>query len=367
MKILYVTTVAITMNFFTNFIERLVKEGNTVEIVSNCDDYELNEIYNELGCKVHNIPFSRSPINAGNIKAYKMLKKIVNDGNYDIVHCHTPIAAAATRLACRKVRKKGTKVFYTAHGFHFYKGAPLKMKLMFYPVQKFCAKYTDTLITINQEDFELAKRKFNVKKVAYVAGVGIDTAKFREADVNKVELCSEFGIPTDAKILLSVGELNSNKNHSTVIKALSQIDCSNLHYVIAGDGPLKEQLAKIALENGVEDRVHLLGQRTDVEKIYKLADLYIHPSFREGLPVAVMEAMASGLPCIVSNIRGSRDLIIDGKGGIVVKNNNSEEYKNAIESLISKENTDFSDFNMQRAKNFEFKEINREILNLYNA
>ena len=232
MKILYVTTVAITMNFFTNFINELVKSGNAVDIACNCDDYELNTVYKELDCKIHNIPFSRSPLNMGNIKAYKMLKRVVSDGGYDIVHCHTPIAAAATRLACRKARKNGTKVFYTAHGFHFYKGAPLKNKILFYPVEKLCAKYTDTLITINCEDYELAQRKFGAKKVTYVAGVGINTAKFRETVVSKVEKLNEIGVPADAKILLSVGELNANKNHSAIIKAISKMNDSNIHYLI---------------------------------------------------------------------------------------------------------------------------------------
>ncbi len=366
MRILYVTTVAITMNFFTNFIERLVKEGNTVEIVSNCDDYELNKIYNELGCKVHNIPFSRSPLSLSNIKAYKMLKKVVNAGKYDIVHCHTPIAAAATRFACKKVRKKGTKVFYTAHGFHFYKGAPFKMKLMFYPVEKICSKYTDTLITINKEDYGLAQKKFKAKRVVYVPGVGIDVEMFKYALADKPLMCEEIGIPQDAKILLSVGETNANKNHSTVIKALPLVDDKSLHYVIAGDGLLKEQLSEIAVKYGVGDRVHPLGKRSDVALLYNLADLYIHPSFREGLPVAVMEAMAGGLPIACSKIRGNVDLI-DEAGGVLFSPYSVEECANAITSLLESNTEALGNYNMQKAEQFSVNKINEEMLSLYNS
>lgn len=365
MKILYVTTIASTMHFFENYITELVEAGNKVEIACNSSVSVLSSAYEALGCKIHNIPFSRSPLSLSNIKAYKMLKKVVNSGGYDIVHCHTPIAAAATRLACKKVRKSGTKVFYTAHGFHFYKGAPFKNKLMFYPIEKICAKYTDTLITINKEDFELAQRKFKAKKVCYVPGVGINVAKFRDATVDAAKMREEIGIPDDAKILLSVGELNANKNHIAVIKALADMENKNIHYVVAGEGSVKEMLSQTAAECGVGDRVHLLGKRSDVELLYKLADLYVHPSFREGLPVAVMEAMASGLPCVVSNIRGSRDLVEDGKGGIVVKENNSNAYKNAIEVLLGSDTKEYSEFNKQKALNYEFSEINGLMREIY--
>lgn len=365
MKILYVTTIAGTMSFFENYITELIKDGHTVEIACNSSVSVLSLVYETLGCRVHNIPFSRSPINAGNVKAYKSLKKIVNSGEYDIVHCHTPIAAAATRLACKSARKKGTRVIYTAHGFHFYKGAPFKNKLLFYPIEKICSKYTDTLITINKEDYELAQKKFKAKKVCYVPGVGIDVAKFSNAEVDFSKMREEIGIPEDSKILLSVGELNSNKNHITVIRALAKLKDTDIHYVIAGDGTAKEMLSQTAAECGVGDRVHLLGKRNDVELLYKLADLYVHPSFREGLPVAVMEAMASGLACVVSNIRGSRDLVEDGKGGIVVKENNSEAYKNAVENLLSGETEEYSEFNKLKALSYEFSVINGLMRDIY--
>ena len=156
MKILYITTIGGTMNFFQSFIQRLVQEGHTVDIACNNTTSKVAGFYYELGCNVYAIQTSRSPLNKGNIRAIRQIKTLVENNHYDIVHCHTPIAAMCTRIACRRARKQGTKVFYTAHGFHFYKGAPLKNWLVYYPVEKICSYFTDILITINREDYALS-------------------------------------------------------------------------------------------------------------------------------------------------------------------------------------------------------------------
>ena len=152
MKILYVTTIGNTMGFFTSIVEELLKAEHTVDVATNLNIGKLPDCYREWGCKIYPISCTRSPFNKGTIAAIKEIRKIVREGDYDIVHCHTPIAAMCTRLACRKLRKNGLKVFYTAHGFHFYKGAPLKNWLLYYPIECLCAHWTDTLITINRED-----------------------------------------------------------------------------------------------------------------------------------------------------------------------------------------------------------------------
>ena len=162
----------------------LVEVGHQVDIACNYTDLALDELYDELGCKSYQVDFSRSPLSKDNIKAYGQLKKVISDGNYDIVHCHTPNASVITRLVCRKFRKKnGLKVFYTAHGFHFYKGAPKLNWMIFYPIEKCCSRFTDKLITINKEDFELAKSKFKAREVHYVPGVGIDLSRFENVQV----------------------------------------------------------------------------------------------------------------------------------------------------------------------------------------
>lgn len=314
MKILYVTTIAPTMDFFPDHVKMLLNAGHSVDIATNCTR-PLSKIYEELNCKTFDIPLSRKPFDKDNIKAYKVLKKIVECEHYDIVHCHTPNAAMVTRLACRKVRKQGTKVFYTAHGFHFFKGAPLKNWLMYYTVEKICAHLTDVLITINHEDFELAKKKMHAKKVCYVPGVGIDLSKIQSVECDRAEVRKSMGVPEDCTLLLSIGELNVNKNHQVVVKALARLNNTNVHYAIAGLGDQKENLLNLAKNLGVESQFHLLGYRTDALKLYKAADVFVFPSFREGLSVSMMEAMASGKAVICSKIRGNVDLVEDGVGG----------------------------------------------------
>lgn len=310
MRILYTTTIGRTMNFFKPLIKELIDEGHTVDIATNETDSKIPDTYKEWGCTVYPISWSRSPFSKGNITAVKELKKVVKNGSYDMVHCHTPICAIITRIACRNFRKNGLKVIYTAHGFHFYKGAPSKNWLVYYPIEKICAHWTDVLITINKEDYKLAKKKLKAKKVEYVPGVGIDTKRFADVIVDREKKREEIGIPKDAKMILSVGELNDNKNHRIVIEALGKLSDSNVHYVVAGVGDQKGNLESLAQKSNV--RLHLLGYRRDVAELYKCADLYVHPSLREGLPVALMEAIASKLNCVCSNIRGCSDLVMDG-------------------------------------------------------
>lgn len=311
MKILYVTTVSSTINaFFKHHIGMLINEGHNVDIACNANNWPIDDFYNELGCAFFQVDFSRSPLSKDNIKAYGQLKKIIYDGNYDIVHCHTPNASVITRLVCRKKRNKNElKVFYTAHGFHFYKGSPAINWMLYYPVEKFCSRFTDKLITINTEDYSLAKKKFKAKEVCYVPGVGIDLSRFENVKVDRNAKRREIGVPEDAYLLFSVGELNENKNHQIVIKAVAKLNNPNIHYAIAGVGDKKEYLEDLANKLGISNQLHLLGYRKDVPELYTIADVFCFPSIREGLSVSLMEAMASGLPIICSSIRGNVDLL----------------------------------------------------------
>jgi len=363
MKILYVTTISLTMNFFKNFIGKLVEDGNTVELACDCSS-PVDEFYNNLGCKSHNIPFSRSPLSKGNITAYKQLKKVVENGEYDIVHCHTPVAAMITRLACRRVRKKGTKVIYTAHGFHFYKGAPKLNWLIYYPIEKICSYFTDVLITINKEDYALAQKKMKAKKVEYVPGVGIEVEKFANPGVTREQKREELGIPQDAKLLISVGELNKNKNHETIIKAIKELD---VYYVIAGRGDLQDYLQNLIDELNLTDRVKLLGYRTDVAELYAAADIFVFPSYREGLGLAAIEGMAFGLPLIVADNRGTRDFCQNNVNGAVCCPKSSEEFAYAIEKLLSNRELmeNMKKTNMEKAKEFNNELINKKMQSFY--
>lgn len=366
MRILYVTTISLTMNsFFKPHIEMLVREGNHVDIACNYKDSALDSLYDELGCDSYQIDFSRSPLASDNIKAYGQLKRVIESGNYDIVHCHTPNAAVITRLVCRKFRQqKGLKVFYTAHGFHFYKGAPKLNWMIYYPVETLCSHFTDKLITINKEDFELAKSKFNAKEVHYVPGVGVDLSRFENVQVDRAAKRREIGVPEDAFLLLSVGELNENKNHQIIIKALAKLNNPTIHYAIAGEGDKREYLLGLAKELGVYEQVYLLGYRKDVPELYQISDSYTLPSLREGLNVSVMEAMASGLPCIVSRIRGNVDLV-QKEGGEIFSPNESDDCCQAIKRIYDRDVKSLSDFNRKKAEEYSIKTIIARMKTIY--
>lgn len=310
MKVLYVTTVGATMGFFQEFIRGLLDEGHQVEIACNDKAWEVPAVFREWGCTIHQIDCSRSPLSPANARVVREIRRLVRTNHYDIVHCHTPVAAMCARLACRGFRKDGIKVIYTAHGFHFFKGAPLKNWLVFFPVEWLCSFWTDCLITINTEDYALAQKLLCSPRTEYVPGVGVDIGKFAASTVDRRRKREELGIPENAFLTLSVGELNPNKNHETVLRALSAMNDSSVYYMIAGKGELEQHLIQTASKLGLGDRFQLLGFRDDVPELYHAADVFVHPSFREGLPVSVMEAIASGLPVLCSDIRGARDLTL---------------------------------------------------------
>ena len=337
MKILYVTTISLTINsFFKPHIEMLVREGHTVDIACNAKDLALASLYGELGCNFYQVDFSRSPLSKDNIKAFKQLKKVIEDGGYDVVHCHTPNASVITRLVCRNLRKNSElKVFYTAHGFHFYKGAPKLNWMFFYPVEKFCSRFTDKLITINTEDYELAKSKFKAKEICYVPGVGIDLSRFENIQVDRSEKRREIGVPEDAFLLLSVGELNENKNHQVIVKALAKLNNPNVHYAIAGIGDKRDSLLELASSLGVSEQVHLLGYRKDIPELNHSADAFCFPSHREGLGLAAIEAMACGLPLITSNVHGINDYSEEGITGYKCAPADVDGAQSAIAQLLA--------------------------------
>ena len=339
MRILYVTTISLTMNsFFKPHIGMLVHAGNQVDIACNDSDLALDRLYNDLGCQFYHIDFSRSPLAKENIKAFGQLKRVIENGNYDIVHCHTPNASVITRLVCRKFRKKtGLKVFYTAHGFHFYKGAPLLNWMVYYPVEKFCSRFTDKLITINKEDYELATNRFKAKEVCYVPGVGIDLSKFENVQVDRAAKRREIGVPEDAFLLISVGELSERKNQILVLRALNKMaNKENIHYVIVGEGSWRSAYEDYIKEHQLQGCVHLLGYRTDVAELYSAADLCCFPSFHEGLPVAVIEAMACALPVACSRIRGNTDLI-NNDGGILFDPHDVNDFCRSINAIFDRD------------------------------
>jgi len=348
MKILFIATVTEHINaFHLPYLKWFKEQGWEVHVatkgahgISYCD-------------KKHDISIERSPFKIGNIKAYFELKKIIKTEKYDIIHGHTPMGGILTRLCGKKHRKNGAKIMYTAHGFHFYKGAPLINWLLYYPIEKWLSLFTDALITINHEDYELAKQKMGVKNIYYVPGVGVDTDNFATSGVSNEEKRAELNIPLDATVLISVGELNRNKNHQAIIKAIAElkngkqqidrrIEASlpndDLYYIICGQGILNKELQALCKQLRVHDHVIFLGQRTDIADLLHMSDIFVFPSLREGLPVSLMEAMAAGLPCVASKIRGNVDLIEGGAGGFLCEGNSPGVYAYAIDAIVHSEN-----------------------------
>lgn len=327
-------------------IRILKKMGYQVNVACDFRDRSIwtekrtQKLENELramGIGLFQVDFTRSVRKIFcHIRASRQLIKILREREYEFLHCHTPIAGALARIAGHH---SGQKVIYTAHGFHFYQGAPLKNWILYYPIERLLSSWTKVLITINTEDYERAKKDFKAEKTIYVPGIGIDLEKIRNVQIDRKEKREELGLVEESVALLSVGELNKNKNHTAVIKAISELNNKRIHYYICGKGILKKDLEEECRRLCVENQVHLLGYRKDVIEIYKACDIYIHPSYREGLPVAVMEAMACGLPCMVSDIRGNRDLIINGKNGICFSLNNQTELKEGITYLIKNHET----------------------------
>jgi len=361
MKILFIATVTVHIKaFHTPYMKWLKEQGWEVHVATygsedtpHCD-------------KKHNISVRRSPFRLNNIRAYFELNAILKNETFDIVHGHTPMGGILTRLCGRRYGKNGTRIIYTAHGFHFYKGAPLLNWLLYYPIEKWLSGYTDTLITINKEDYAFAKRKMKAKNIYYIPGIGVDTGKFANPTTSRESKRDELGIPPDADVLLSVGELNKNKNHRIAIEAISKINKDNVYYIICGQGKLDEALRSLckSLNN---KRVLFLGYRTDITDLLHMSDIFVFPSLREGLSVSLMEAMAAGLPCIVSNIRGNSDLIEHGKGGFLCNVNNVDQYSSAIEKILERRDLgrDMGEYNQMAVQGFDIAVVLGRMKEIY--
>ena len=361
--------------FNMNNIQLLLDNGYDVDVVCNCKDgnnisqERVKFLINSLaqkGVVVFDVPIPRKIHDVKGIrKSISILKGMANEKEYTLLHCQSPIGSVVARWAFKKSRKCGTKVVYTAHGFHFYKGAPLANWVLFFPIEKLFSRYTDSLITINKEDYAFAKKHMKHLKVYYVPGIGVDTAYFGQV-VDKAEKRNNFSIDTDKVIVLSVGETNTNKNHEVIIKALSKLNHDDIVYLIVGVGREKENTLIELADSGKVD-LRLLGYRTDVKDIYQMADIYAFPSFREGLSVSLMEAMASGLPCVASNIRGNTDLVDDGKGGFLCEPTDIDGFAQRINDLVIDKDKRkiFSNYNLKKIKDFDKENVMKKVSRVY--
>ncbi len=327
-KVLFVASVAGHIkNFHTPYLKLFKDKGYTTYVAANWTLKENEKI--DFCDNFIQLPIERKPFSLKNIKAIFKLKKLLKVEKFDIIHCHTPMGSVVARLAAKEARKNGTRVIYTAHGYHFYKGAPLINWLLYYPVEKWLAKYTDTQITITQEDFDLAKKKFKIKDLNLVHGVGLDEEKFNIliSDEEKENLKQELKIDDKSVVCTYVAELNKNKNQQLLIKAIKRLkdDNNNVTLLLVGKGRYEPKLLKLIKKMKLEENVKLLGYRSDIVKILSITDIYLASSLREGLPVNVMEAMYMGLPIIAVDNRGHRELVQHNENGFIVEQNSAME------------------------------------------
>ena len=334
-RLLLTCTDLMAIQFLVPHVKNLSEHGFYVELACSNVGGRMEELKSVLGgvAEVNTVRLSRSPFSAGNKEGYGDLKRIINGGKWDYIWTNEPVMGVMTRLAARKARKNGTKVVYMAHGFHFYQGAPKKNWLLYYPVEKYCSRLCDMIITINEEDYRRAKT-FHAKRVEKIPGVGVNLDRFAPNKATRIEWRKKLGIGEDDIALLTVGELTPRKNQHVMIEAVSLLSNPKVKLFICGKGELESELKKQATELGIENQVVFLGYRKDIPNICCASDIFVFTSVQEGLPCALMEAMANGKPIVCSNIRGNVDLIDDGKGGMVVSNEPTKVAK-AMSELIN--------------------------------
>ena len=371
-KILFVATVVKThiMQFHIPYLNMLQEMGWETAVAAR-NDYE-----NPADCQIphcdrfYDLPFARLPWKKENIRAYRMLKEIIQREQFDVIHCHTPVGAAVARLAASSARRQGTKVVYTAHGFHFFSGAPLLNWLLYYPVEKLLAPLTDVLITMNREDYTRAKKHLRAGQIEYVPGVGLDTAKFRTLRLDREEKRRTLGFGPEDFLLLTVAEMTKNKNHITVLNALAELkktpEFAHLHYLIVGRGEQWQALEAQAQALGISQHVHFLGYRSDAPELYRCCDLFVFLSHREGLSLAMMEAMSSGMPILCSKIRGNTDLIDDEVSGVFAENDPVTVAEDNLRLTRSPETRQrLGRAAAEKVKAFDAKEVHRKMKTIY--
>ena len=318
-----------------------------VEMLREVGDYEIHvAARNNLAAKnglrldfvdrVFDIPFERAPFHPRNVMAYRMLNRVLRENEYECIHCNTPVGGALTRLAAQKYRQRGAKVIYTAHGFHFYRGASRVNWMIYYPIERILSCCTDCLVTVNSEDFTLASAHFPCK-VARIHGVGVSDTRYSPvSEAESMALRRELGFSPESRVLLCVGELNANKNQIMAIEAMELVvrRCPTAVLVMAGNGPESHELREQVTARGLGAHVRFTGYCTTLERYHRIADLGISCSKREGLGLNVIEAMLTGNPVVATRNRGHTELIRHGENGFLVEIGDAEGMADCVVRLL---------------------------------
>ena len=341
-KVLFIATVYSHLaSFHIPFMEMLQGMGYEVHAAA-CSSSGRREEVEKIGVTCWEIPFARSPYSPANLQAFLRLRDLLKEHHFDLIHVHTPVAAFLGRYLAKKTNQGS--VLYTAHGFHFYEGAPLRHWLLYYSAEKLAVKWTDGLIVMNQEDFEAAQKRLGFREghnLFFVHGVGVPVIDYSyvNRDVQRTpSVRSELGINSEDVVVACIGELNPNKNQSLLLDAWKRVTDkrSNVHLLIIGDGAYRQKLERQNFEQNIRN-VHLLGYRNDVPYILQETDILAHVSKREGLPKVILEAMAASKPIVATGVRGNRDLIEHGRNGFLVPLGDVGELESALLRLIDNE------------------------------
>lgn len=368
-KILLTATVQSHICQFHRPLVKMLREMCDAEIHVAAKDNlnEKNGLKLDFVDKIFNVPFSRTPKSIDNFKAYKQLKDIINKENYNIIHCNTPMGGILTRLAANKTRNNGCRVLYTAHGFHFYDGAPKKNWLVYYTAEKFFAKKTDVLITINKEDYELAKEKFSCT-TEHIHGVGVDPNRYYPAsDEEKKMLIQKFSLSTQKRYILCVGELLPNKNQSMAIRAMEIVASRfpDVVLLLAGNGTEKKNLKTLVSELGLQNNVRFIGYVTNLEEYQKISEIAVSCSKREGLGLNLIEAMLSGNPVVATRNRGHNELIQENRNGYLVESGDVNALAERLISLLNRERILSTDNIIESVKSYTNDVVYEELKDIY--
>lgn len=335
-KMLLVTTVPITLRtFLLPYAEHFRRLGWTVDCLTR-EEEGFDALAPHFDT-VHAIAWSRKPWELGNaVSMVRSLERLLREGRYDVVHTHTPIASFITRLAARRraAWPVASRVVYTAHGFHFFTGNSPWRNALYGGLERLAAPWGDHLVTINSEDHQAALTRLGLPAsgVSFFPGIGLDTTAYAGVDGGPVR--EELRIPVDTKVFLMVAEFNPLKNHLGMLEAMARLGRQDCYLLFAGVGPQFEACQARARQLGIEPFVRFLGYRRDVPRLLAAADALVLPSFREGLPRCILEAMSVGTPVIGADIRGIRDLLADGCG-LLVPPGDVTGWRDALERLAS--------------------------------
>lgn len=359
------TTDNMIWQFLLPHIQDLKSYGAEVDCVCTKTGFWFDELKNKYGLNMIDIAMKRSPVNLTNWKAYKAVKQLQKQKKYNLIYCQQPTGGMIGRFVGKKFK---LPVIYTAHGFFFYKGNNKLKNFVFKTAEKIMAKYTDALITMNNEDFEACKN-WKCKNTFKINGIGIDDTKYDNSTFNKLEFKKSLGLAEEDKVILSVSEFIKRKNYPTMLESFKELlkTENNIKYILCGTGILFEEMKEYAKTLGIADNTLFLGYRKDINKIMQISDVFFHQSFQEGLTMSIMEAMHFGLPVVTSNVRGNVDLIDNNKGGIITECRDVVSQAGALKTILNNKQSSaqMGAYNKERVKDFYLDTVREQLKEIY--